>query len=95
MEKAAQPAAQRLRERLARVSSGVNPTIMTNAAIVGSAKIPGWDWIWPDLPTRWCVNLVRSCAQCWERFGRNPTDCSTRPQARQNRQYAKVTAKAT
>lgn len=39
MEKAAEPAAQRLRERLARMSAGVDPTIVMDAAIVGSAKI--------------------------------------------------------
>lgn len=39
MEAAAKPAADRLRERLMRMSAGVDPTIVYDAAIVGSAKI--------------------------------------------------------
>lgn len=39
MEAAAQPAADRLRDRLSRLSAGVDPTIVYDAAIVGSAKI--------------------------------------------------------
>ena len=39
MEEAAKPAADRLRARLSRLSAGVDPTIVSDAAIVGSAKI--------------------------------------------------------
>lgn len=39
MENAAIPAAQRLREKLARMSAGVDPTILADAAVIGSAKI--------------------------------------------------------
>ena len=39
MEDFAKPAADRLRERLSRMSAGVDPTIVSDAAIVGSAKI--------------------------------------------------------
>ena len=39
MEQAAEPAAQRLRERLARMSAGVDPTLIYDAAVVGSARI--------------------------------------------------------
>lgn len=39
MERAAEPAAQRLRERLMRMSAGVDPTIVYDAAVVASARI--------------------------------------------------------